>query len=855
MKITLPTLSLVVLIGASGSGKSTFARRVFKETEVITSDYCRALVSDDENSLEATSDAFDVLQYIVRKRLKRGNLTVIDATNVQREDRHDYVRIAREFHVVPVAIILDMPDKVIHERNEKRTDRGGMGPHVASRQLRSMKRGLSKLKRDGFRYVYTIKSPEDAESVEIIRERPWTDRSHITGPFDIIGDIHGCFTELKELLEKLGYQLQYDEENRAIDAIHPEGRTPIFLGDLCDRGPATPAVLRLVMGMTKANHAICVPGNHDEKLKKYLMGRKVQVRRGLETSVEQMESEPKEFHNEVKKFLDSLISHYVLDEGRLVVAHAGMKEEMAGRASGAVRTFALFGETTGEIDEFGLPVRYPWAESYRGKALIAYGHTPVPEPLWLNNTVNIDTGCVFGGALSALRYPENEIVSIQAKEVYAEPVRPLIDPMQEGLTAQQQYDDMLWHEDVSGKRVIHTDLFKSITVRESNAAPALEIMSRFAADTRWLVYMPPTMSPCATSSKEDWLERPEEAFEYFQKQGVEKVICQEKHMGSRAVVIVCKTNEATRKRFGIASGERGVVLSRTGRRFFKDIDFEQAFIDRLCIDMSASNFWERHDTEWAVLDCELMPWSAKAKELLQTQYASVAASGSASISAAIDALQSAQSNGIEGMDELLEKQKRHLKNIHEFREAYRHYCWPTESLDDYRLAPFHLMATEGHVYRDKDHLWHMSEINFCIDSAKSKLLQKTNNTVVNLSKENEITQATQWWEEMTSTGGEGMVVKPMDFIHYGDRGLTQPALKVRGQQYLRIIYGPDYTDPEHLKRLRKRGLGGKRAMALREFALGLEALNRFVRREPLRRVHECVFGVLAFETEPLDPRL
>ena len=326
------------------------------------------------------------------------------------------------------------------------------------------------------------------------------------------------------------------------------------------------------------------------------------------------------------------MSHYVLDGGKLVVAHAGMKQEMQGRGSGKVREFALYGETTGETDEFGLPVRCNWAAEYRGRATVVYGHTPVPEPEWLNRTTNIDTGCVFGGKLTALRWPEREFVSVPAARTYCEPARPFLpEPVKEpSLTSQHIHDDLLDAEDVIGKRIISTGLRANVTIREENAVAALEIMSRFAANPKWLIYLPPTMSPCETSDQDGFLEYPTEAFSYYRSNGVAQVVCEEKHMGSRAVVIVCRDEQTASERFGIV-GEAGIVYTRTGRRFFPDSALETQFLARIRAAMDASGFWSQFNTGWACLDCELMPWSAKAQELLRSQYAAVGAAGRASL--------------------------------------------------------------------------------------------------------------------------------------------------------------------------------------------------------------------------------
>jgi protein phosphatase len=636
---------------------------------------------------------------------------------------------------------------------------------------------------------------------------------------------------------------------------HPEGRTAVFLGDLVDRGPKTPQVLKLVMSMTESGSALAVPGNHDNKLKRKLSGRDVQITHGLAESLQQLESEPPEFRERVASFVDSLVSHYVLDDGRLVVAHAGLKEELQGRGSGRVRDFALYGETSGETDEFGLPVRYNWAAEYRGRAMVVYGHTPVSEPEWLNNTICVDTGCVFGGMLTALRYPEKELVSVPAQQTYYAPAKPFLPEHEtdQALTAQQAHDDLLDIEDVLGKRIISTRLHRTVTIREENSVAALEVMSRFAADPKWLIYLPPTMSPSETSRQPDLLEHPAEAFDYFRHQGVARVVCEEKHMGSRAVVIVCRDREAARKRFGVVEGLPGICYTRTGRKFFDDPIIEEQFIFRLQQALEKSGFWEEFTTDWVCLDCELMPWSAKAQALLRQQYAAVGAAARASLADVVEAFEAALENNPD-VGPLANRFRERVSMAEKYVEAYRRYCWPVQSLDDLKLAPFHVLATEGQVFTERDHLWHMNTLaNVC--NADEGLLLKTSHMVIDVTDPASEQQGIQWWEELTERGGEGMVVKPFDFIARGPRGLVQPAVKCRGREYLRIIYGPEYTLPENLERLRARGLSSKRSLALREFALGIEALERFVRREPLRRVHECVFGVLALESEPVDPRL
>ncbi|WP_406103459.1 polynucleotide kinase-phosphatase [Streptomyces sp. NBC_01003] len=847
---TLPVtdLSLVVLVGASGSGKSTFARRHFKPTEIISSDFCRGLVADDENDQSASRDAFDVLHYIAGKRLAAGRLTVVDATNVQQESRKQLVDLARQYDVLPIAIVLDIPEEVCAARNAERADRAGMHRRVISRHTRELRRSLRHLEREGFRKVHILRGAEEADSAEVVREKRYNDLTHLTGPFDIIGDVHGCAFELETLLTRLGYT----------DGVHPEGRTAVFVGDLVDRGPDSPGVLRRVMSMVKSGHALCVPGNHENKFGRYLKGRKVQHTHGLAETVEQFAGESEEFTQEVAEFVDGLVSHYVLDGGKLVVCHAGLPEKYHGRTSGRVRSHALYGDTTGETDEFGLPVRYPWAEDYRGSAAVVYGHTPVPQATWLNNTICLDTGAVFGGKLTALRWPERELVDVPAERVWYEPSRPLRTEAPGGHDGRP-----LDLADVHGRRAVETRHAGRVAVREENAAAALEVMSRFAVDPRLVPYLPPTMAPTATSREgarggaadEHFLEHPAEAFAQYAADGVGRVVCEEKHMGSRAVALVCRDADVARERFGVPEGPTGALYTRTGRSFFADEQVTEEILGRVRAAVTDAGLWDELDTDWLLLDSELMPWSLKASGLLRSQYAAVGAASGAVFPGAIAGLEAAAARGVD-VGELLGRQRERAEDAAAFTDAYRRYCWTTDGLDGVRLAPFQILAVQGRSLAALPHDEQLALIDRMVEHDGSGLLQTTRRLFVDTGDEASVSAGVDWWLEMTGRGGEGMVVKPVEALTRDGKGrLVQPGIKCRGREYLRIIYGPEYTRPDHLERLRGRFLGHKRSLAVREYALGLEALDRLADGEPLWRVHEAVFAVLALESEPVDPRL
>ena len=829
MRIEIPNLCVVALMGSTGSGKSTFAKKHFKPTEVLSSDFFRGLVSDDDNDQSATGAAFDSLYYIANKRLGAGKLTVIDATNVQKSAREQVLKLAKEQNCHAVAIVLDFPPEVCLDRNNQREGRN-YPSHVIQNHTRDLKRSLPYLKKEGFRFVYVLHFPEEADEVEIVRTKLWNDKREETGPFDIIGDIHGCYDELCALLSQMGYVV----DKESCIATPPENRKAVFLGDLCDRGPKNVEVLRLVMSMVEAGNALCVPGNHDAKLLKYLRTGKATLTHGLDITVEQLEAETEEFRNKVATFIDGLISHYVLDDGKLVVAHAGLKEKFQGRGSGRVRQFCLYGETTGETDEFGLLVRLNWAEEYRGKALAVYGHTPSVEVQSLNNTVCVDTGCVFGGKLTAYRYPEGEMAQVPAERQYYKPAKPLDHDI-------QVQGDMLNIRDVLGKRIISTRLYRNITVQEENSAAALEIMSRFAADPHWLIYLPPTMSPCETSKFEDYLEHPLEAFEYYRSRGVKQVVCEQKHMGSRAVIVLCRDQETAKERFGVLDGSIGLIYTRTGRHFFEESqrEMENTILDRLRNVLTGTGFWEEYSTNWVCLDTELMPWSAKAQKLLVEQYAPTGRAGRNGLQNAVSALEQAvrlqtrffaveenASGQNVDLSAVLESYKQRRESLEQYTDAYRQYCWPVDSIEDYRIAPFHILATEGKVWSGEKHLIHMDVIKRHM-TGSDPLFMATNHIQVDLNDEASVQNGVNWWLELTSSGGEGMVVKPMDFISHGVKSeLLQPAVKCRGREYLRIIYGPEYTLGGHLERLKKRSLGKKRRLA-----------EYFALREPRVRIN------------------
>ena len=853
--IELPTLCLVVLVGASGAGKSTFAHKHFAQTEVLSSDVFRGLVADDPRDQSATADAFGALLDIADRRLRRGLLTVVDATSVRPEDRKVLLDLAKERDVFAVAVVLDVGLSDLQRRAENRPD---IDPGVIGRQHRLLHQYGKNLRKEGFRFVHTLDGIDAIDQAQVVRTRLFNDRTDEHGPFDIIGDVHGCARELCALLAALGWTVRRSQAGDflGVDA-HPDGRRGIFVGDLVDRGPDTPEVLRIAMSMTAHGQAFCVRGNHEEKLLRALRQRRLRsatteqaARHGLAESLEQLDAESPEFVADVIDFIDGLVSHYVFDDGRLVISHAGLAQRYHGRTSGRVRNLAMYGETTGETDRWGYPVRLDWARDYRGDARVVYGHTPVPVPEWINNTLCVDTGCVFGGRLSALRYPENDVIGVSAGEKYWPSERPMgygDSDADERVRSRLRLDDVV----AGDKRLISTRFGPSVTVRGDRAASALEVMSRFAADPRWLRYLPPTMSPVGTQ-RADLLEDPDPAFAYYAQAGVDTVLCEEKHMGSRAVVAVTRDARAARRGFGIDGP--GALYTRTGRMFFDD---ETTAGLLLRARTAASELFDALDCEWVILDAELLPWNIKGQQLIRDNYANLAAAASVELDVYAAELDTAATRGLD-VGDLRGSVRGERADIDAFSSAYSRYVTPGAGIDDVRIAPFEVLAAGGgesvpRTFECESHLWHLDVADRLV-RADPSLFAPTARQLVTTTDASSCRAGARWWSEITTDGAEGMVVKPLaNMVRDKKNRLVLPGVKVRGEEYLRIIYGPGYR--HDLDRLRSRDLRHKRSMAMREYQLGREALARHVDGAPLWRVHECVFCVLALESEPVDTRL
>lgn len=846
-EITIPSIGLVLMVGASGSGKSRLASRLFEGTEIVELDRMREMVSGDRADQSANEDAAAVAAELVERRLRRRLLTVVDATNVRSEDRRRWTQIAARTHSLVTAIVVD-PGMGFCQKSAAARDGDRYNPRSVELQNRLLSRDRRKLsKGDGVRNVVTISSPEEAEAATLRRRDTYNDKRSVTAPLDIVGDVHGMTDELEALLAQLGWSVAWsgEGEDRSAAISHPDDRRLVFVGDLTDRGPRPRDALLIMEAAVQSGQGYAVASNHDDRFKRWLQGRETSINHGIETSIADFEETSSAYRRRFADLIDSLPAHLVFDGGKVAVAHAGLLEDMVLGASPEMRDFAVFGPKTAPGPD-GRSVRVDWADGYRGRTCVVYGHTVVDEPVWHNRTICVDTGAVFGGSLSALRWPEKTIVSVPSAAAYAELDRPAFsrkdvrDPAVIGI------------RDVSGKKHVETATGR-VTVEADHMAGALEHMSRFAIDPRWLVYIPPTMSPVEAATGGEYLEHPQQAFDYYRKQGVTRLVVETKHMGSRALALVCRDPEVARRRFGVDDGHAGHVWSRSGRAFFDEAQRREV-VSRIAQAAEGSLFNEL-STNWLLLDAEIMPWNTKATELIERQFAPTGRAAQMGGSLALDAIARFSARGLADVAALQERFARRVVNASRFDAVWRGYCWDAESLDALRIAPFHVLASEGRVHHDLAHEEHLRMLGALAAADSTGTIVETPHLQVDLSDQATVDAAVAAWERETKAGAEGVVVKPYGFLTRGERGTVQPALKVRGRDYLRIIYGPDYDVPENLARLRERAIGAKRNRAMKQFSLGIEGLERLVKKEPARRVHECVFATIALDSDPLDPRL
>ncbi|WP_141431101.1 polynucleotide kinase-phosphatase [Bacillus sp. 03113] len=865
-EILLPHAGIILLIGPSNSGKTTFLKTwigqgILKPSEVVSSDQFRLLVGDTDfidwsnrpkdegdillNDYQLISQkAFEAMDSMIETRAQLGKLTIIDATHLYSEDRKRYIELAHKLHVPSMAIVFDIPEEILLKRDANRDF--PRGKRRVKQQAQTFLKNKRFIKKEGFRSLYIVRHDE-VEQIQLSRKMNPLEVE--VGPgVDFIGDVHACFDELIKLLDQLGYAPNQDGL-----FIHPEGRKFVSVGDVMSRGPRSLDSMIFFKKHVDAGLAYMIDSNHGWKIARWLEGRNVTLSHGDEKIAEEFKQyleafgEEKAFQlkNELKDFLLNAPSHYVFVKNGVrvvVVTHAGIRDDYIGKQSRIISDFTRYGDTDG-FDERGKPVRKDWYTGHERKELIIWGHDPKPQPLIINNTINIDQGVVFGGRLTAFRYPEKEFLFVKAKRDYS---GVQDNPLKEW--EEKRFNPPNIARFINGYSVL-TEQYGEIKVQEGVVKSVIDSVSHLTVPIEELIYIPPTMSPTPEPSKLDnYLEHPQEAFEYYRSNGIQTMVVEKKHMGSRGILLLFKDSDAAIEYIGRPT--LGTIYTRTGRPFFSK-EIEEELTRKLNEDLHRYSYFEKYQTDFILLDAEILPWNLKAKELISTQYAHVAEIAMMDRTKLKEKLEKALNHN-KGVSEWLDEITSKLQNVHVFREVFQKYCWNTEGIKGIQIAPFHLLAHSGKTFFDQSHLWHMERNREF--SLLSNLFIETEFMVV--SDETTMQEAISWWTSITEDGHEGFVVKPETFISRNEKGkLLQPAIKVRGRKYLHIIYGIDYLLPENLKRLKERNVGKKQRHALMEFALGMEGVERYVNKDSIERIHECVLATLALEADPVDPRL
>ncbi|MDO0824222.1 polynucleotide kinase-phosphatase [Desulfosporosinus nitroreducens] len=865
-QIALPHAGIVLLVGPSNSGKTTLLnqlveREVLLRSEIVSSDQFRVLVSDmdyidlkkhskDEQEVlyakyqQISQSAFEAMSVLINTRCALGKLTVVDATHLWPEDRKNYIILASKNHVSAMAIVLDLPEKILLDRDAQREL--PRGRNRIKQQVRNFKNNLHSLKTEGFSTVNILNERQLEQSTFIRLSNPLVKEAG--AGLDFIGDIHGCYDEFLELLDKLGYN-----QNEEGLYVHPEGRKLVSVGDILGRGPKSIACIKFFQEHVEQDLAYMVDSNHGWKIARWLSGRKVELTHGDEKVAAEFEhyehNQGKEatdrFKEQVKNFLLAAPSNLVFSKNGvegIVATHAGIRDTYIGKQSNRISDFCRYGDTDGVYDD-GKPIRKDWFVEHQSGEIIVWGHDPNPQPLVVNNTINIDQGVVSGGRLTAYRYPKKVFVWVEAHKDYAEDPESLLQKWKKERFSPPNIQSFL-----SGYSV-NTEDYGEIRIKEEYVKSSIEEVSHYTVPIEELVYIPPTMSPAPEpSSLQDYLEHPKEAFDYYRDQNVTKMVVEKKHMGSRAILLLFKDEESAVNYVG--SPTLGTIYTRTGRTFF-DQAMTQMIVRQLNADLKSADYFAKHKTDFVLLDAEVLPWNLKAKELISAQYAHVSEVALMDRRKILEKLEQAQEKGWD-VSSWIEEFKLKLGNAKVFREVFQKYCWDTQGIEGIKIAPFHVLAQSEQTFFDQSHIWHMEQ-NRELAKLSDLFIETEFKVVMDEASEQE---AIRWWQEITEDGHEGFVVKPETYIARNNKGrIIQPAIKVRGRKYLHIIYGIDYLQPENLTRLKNRNVSRKQRHALMEFALGIEGVKRFVRTESVARIHECVLATLALEAEPVDPRL
>lgn len=847
MEIRIPFNCLCILVGPSGSGKSHFANKYFPSASIVSSDGCRKLLITgnhkevcEEQSLQKYSDgAFILFRNWIRGRLRHNLLTVADATNLIDKSRQELEEIAKEEHVPYIYIVFNTKMDECISNDSKRPF--PVGETVIKRQYSNFKRSFRFLKNAD---RSTVLTPEDLQDITI----KFTQRNlEIAQKYvDIIGDIHGCREEFLELLEKLGYVKGEDNLYR-----HPEGRVFVSVGDVIDRGPYAFECLEFMRQHVEAGLAYMVKGNHENKLGRFLSGHPVKINNGLQMTIDQI---PEGYDKSVmKKFLYSqTLPYYIFkmpDDSPFVITHAAFKNEFLGKIDKSIEEYCCYGPTEG-LNEEGYPIRIPWEKDYYGIPVV-YGHICRDdlEPNVFKNTYGIDTGCVFGGKLTSLRLPEKEIVSVPAKKSYYEkhgPKTSVVIPVIQNLLDTQKL------------RVQFQDKeFDLRIARRSEMERAIYNLTTKTISPDKIVWFAPTMSPGPASNLEGYMEDPITTAKWMfeHSEPGTKLIAELKHMGSRGVWSFTKVDNEwqmecwTKNGFNMFDGNLKEKVREKMIPFINKIEEKLGPTDFIC------------------LDSEVMPWNLKGAGLVEESFFLVASSGHLTKSYASEAY-SKLIGRMKDCPEIVEQSvgasldfQERAENFLKFNKVVENYCWEFSDANDVSTAFFALLAygnkTGAEIFKTNEEMVaFLNSIFTTGDSLGMDSFTIPTTCFIIENTEESLNTLFDYWIKFCNAGDEGFVLKYNNLDQWSNNDFPQQMLKVRGQEYLRIIYGPQYLREDILHKLKSnRSIKNKMRTAWAETLLANTALKKYLEKKPFEDYHSYIVCAAASEFLKIDPRL
>lgn len=854
VKIRVPSNALVVAVGVSGSGKSSLSHNLFPGC-VVSSDSCRRVLSSDisvcgggEVRIKTTPTPSDELQKYsegafvlfhawIRARLRHGLLTVADSTALRPEFRSDLHKIGQEEHVKVVYLFVDTPFAECVRRNAERAPQDRVPESVIKRQFASLNRSRSWLRKDD--HVYTVK-PGDEVEVQVVEGVLGIEAKAI----DVVGDVHGCMDELVELIGKLGYRQrtldlmeEIDQESPTANSLywHPEGRKLVFVGDLIDRGPHPYGVLDFVRRHVQAGVAELVLSNHERKLRSYLSGRNVTIKPEFQKTIDSIPADADK--KGLKSFLHSLRPYRqwsAPDGQEWVVVHAAFDPKFAGKIDGKIEEYCVYGPVNSVDPVTHRPDRIAWWESYRPGPKVVYGHviTDDGKPRVVNGTYGIDTGCVHGGSLTALRLPEQEFVQVKARRLY----HGTVDYADKKKAEEGEHLGVLLHRRVTVRD--QEGKTHDVFLKDRGLMDAIDALSTRTVSPDKLAWLSPTMSPGPISEDPSLMEDPVTAAKWMFANAPEgAALCaQVKHMGSRGTWLC----EYKGDRWEIACWTRnGYEMFDEPRRseVYEALQHPLTFLAAQLADMGML-------PDTILLDSEVMPFNQHGAEWLERTFMQTAAAGHVSRFAM------ARAANAGGQKEQAQRLLGRMENLKLYGDAANRFCWPVGGVNDLKVGVFNVL----YPFHD------MAHGKLCDTLAAAlrnfPVFQPTEYRLVHNTEES-LDMLSKWFDGLTAKGLEGVVLKYDDPKVWSATKFPQQALKVRGKDYLRIIYGPQYLEPEILAALRKeRRVDGKMRMAYQQTLLGREALaRRFGENRPFEAWHECVIGILGAERATVDPRL